>query len=115
MSSNPACQGCYINPNFNQNFNFFNPDNLKPNCLDFFNSENFRLNDKCLTTDEKDVLKNLLDAWQNFVNLPLSLPDDVLEFKDAIHRCQQIIALRVARRIDEDVWRQPTVKEEQEI
>lgn len=60
-----------------------------------------------LTIDELQILQNLKDAWDNFVKLdPKMDADFTREFNDGIHRCQQIIALRVAQRVDPLVWRQ---------
>jgi hypothetical protein len=60
-----------------------------------------------LTPVEQSVLANLLAAWNGFVSLENRSEDDDQEFKDAVHHCQQLIALRVARRVNPDIWRQP--------
>lgn len=59
-----------------------------------------------MTVTEISVLENLCNAWNEFLKIP-SLRDDVMEFKDSIHRCQQILALQVARRVEPERWRQP--------
>lgn len=60
-----------------------------------------------LTTEEKLCLQHLADAWQLFFNLVRKHPDDDKEFQTAIHDAQKLIALRVARRVNLDVWIQP--------
>jgi len=89
--------GCCLNPVFMNNWPQFNC--IQPQPL-------IKPVDGGLTWQEKDVLKYLGDAWNHFSSLQNSSTDDQDEFRDAIHRAQQIIALRVARRIDKDVWSQ---------
>jgi hypothetical protein len=60
-----------------------------------------------LTLLEQTVLANLVAAWKSFVTLEHRSGNDDQEFRDAIHRCQQLVALRVARRVDPEVWLQP--------
>ena len=60
-----------------------------------------------LTEPEKTTLLHLREAWNDFIKMDNISTDDINEFRDAIHRTQQIIATRVARRADPDVWRQP--------
>lgn len=60
-----------------------------------------------LTNEEKECLKHLADAWDLFSKMNIKHPDDDKEFKTAIHDAQKMIALRVARRIDTNVWKQP--------
>jgi len=60
-----------------------------------------------LTYDEKLVLNHLKSAWNIFVGLDKHCVLDKTEFVEAIHRAQSIIALRVARRVDVDIWSQP--------
>ena len=57
-----------------------------------------------LTLKEAFVLQALVDAWNAFVQLPDSKDSDNKAFADAIHTAQRLIALRVARRADPDVW-----------
>lgn len=59
-----------------------------------------------LTAEEKLCLKHLADAWNIFVQLEGKHPQDNSEFCQAIHDAQKMIALRVARRVDTDVWSQ---------
>lgn len=60
-----------------------------------------------LTDHEKGSLDRLVQAWNAWCDLPDRPQADDLAFMDAIHRAQALIALRVARRADPDVWRQP--------
>lgn len=60
-----------------------------------------------LTASENGVLQHLADAWNGFAALGSSTPQDADEFMRAIHQAQAIIALRVARRTDPHIWRQP--------
>ena len=60
-----------------------------------------------LTNEEKECLKHLADAWDVFSKMDIKHPDDDDEFKTAIHDAQKMIALRVARRIDTNIWKQP--------
>lgn len=62
--------------------------------------------DVALTDDEKQVLELLARAWDKFNSLDRKHPSDNSEFLDSIHRAQQIIGLRVARRVNPEVWRQ---------
>jgi hypothetical protein len=56
------------------------------------------------TADEKAVLASLVAAWQQYVALPVEHPDEIRDFTDAIHRAQDLLAIRVARRADPDTW-----------
>lgn len=60
-----------------------------------------------LTPMEHATLKHLSDAWNLF--LPMNGDDDDSrdEFRRAINRAQDIIALRVARRVNPECWLQP--------
>ena len=96
-SEQPTCMGCCLNYGFMSNW----PVIPHPPVI------NITPPDAGLTWQEKDVLKYLGDAWNHFNSLQNTSTDDQNEFRDAIHRAQQIIALRVARRVDKDVWKQP--------
>jgi hypothetical protein len=54
--------------------------------------------------DEHEVLMHLADAWNKFLSLTGNRTDDVDEFRHAIHEAQSKIALRVARRVNPEVW-----------
>jgi len=88
-TQHPTCLGCYVQPNFLQK------QEPRP----------FQL--VSLTLDEKDVLSHLAQAWEKFVALPQNSTDNLKEYQESIHRCQQLVALRVARRADPEVWTQP--------
>jgi len=60
-----------------------------------------------LSLQEQEILAHLAKAWDGFVNLDNRSDDDNREYRDAIHAAQKMIALRVARRIDAHIWRQP--------
>ena len=68
---------------------------------------NFNTGTGGLTEEEKKVLFYLKEAWGSFSELKNHVPHDLNEFNYAIHMAQQKLAMRVARRIDSDVWRQP--------
>ena len=89
-TKSPTCCGCLVDPNAN---------------LD--QKTEVIVSPESLTIAEKMVLDNLVQAWNDFVSLENRSDDDNTEFRDAIHRAQQLIALRVARRVDPDIWRQP--------
>ncbi len=60
-----------------------------------------------LTAEEERVLNHLASAYNGFAALGGHCADDVEEFMKAIHQAQCLVALRVARRADPSVWRQP--------
>jgi len=60
-----------------------------------------------LTEEETRILHLLANAWNEYVRLDKKHPDDNDDFKRAIHQAQQLIALRVARRVDPLIWKQP--------
>lgn len=66
-----------------------------------------RLTDVKLRRAESEILDRLADAWNAWCGLGSRSPDDDREFQDAIHRAQTLVALRVARRADPQVWRCP--------
>ena len=49
-----------------------------------------------LTADERRVVDCLADAWNAFLDLPSEHPDDLGEFRFAIHAAQRIILSRPA-------------------
>jgi hypothetical protein len=57
-----------------------------------------------LTAAERRVLDALVLAWEQFIQLGDPHPDDRDEFKRAIHAAQNIVAFRVARRVDPEAW-----------
>lgn len=53
-----------------------------------------------LTFEEQKVMGSLVDAWNEFRKLPTQHPSEIDEFCEGIHRCQNLLAMRVARRAD---------------
>ena len=54
--------------------------------------------DAAYTDGERRVMDHLVVAWNLYVGLPRDHPDDVPDFKDAIHTCQRIVLANVALR-----------------
>jgi len=68
--------------------------------------ENRVQNSPGLTEYEKKCLNHLVKAWEIFNALQEKHPQDNAEFCEAIHDAQKMLALRVARRINNDIWSQ---------
>lgn len=58
-----------------------------------------------LADKELLILDRLALAWSTFLDLPGIDDDDLNDFRRAIHEAQRIIAFRVARRIQPEIWR----------
>ena len=86
-----ACMGCFVN---------YPTQWMQPDYPKFINNE------LALTDKEKECLALLAESWKIFVELDAKHPQDDSEFCTALHDAQKMIALRVARRIDKDVWSQ---------
>lgn len=54
--------------------------------------------------DEQKVLDSLVEAWNCFVKLSSTHPDDTDDFRRSIHECQRIMGNRQLRRTDPDRW-----------
>jgi len=93
--------GCCLNPGFICNCNMID----FPIKLSQFSFPTIPLTS--LTDEEKELLRKLGECWNLFISLDKRSSTDITEFIDSIHRCQQIVALRVARRVDPEVWAQP--------
>jgi hypothetical protein len=52
-----------------------------------------------LTQDEREVMDRLMDAFRLFHRLTKEHPDELRDFVDGLHRCQDVLAVRVCRRI----------------
>jgi len=52
-----------------------------------------------LTQDEREVMDRLMDAYRLFHRLTKEHPDELRDFVDGLHRCQDVLAVRVFRRI----------------
>lgn len=59
-----------------------------------------------LTKEEKEVAALLGLAFSKYSKLDGKNPTEELEFVNAIHTCQYLIAKRVALRVDPDFWEQ---------
>ena len=53
---------------------------------------------------EQEVLDALVAAWNSFVKLAPTHPDDTDDFRRSIHECQRIMGMKQLRRIDPDRW-----------
>lgn len=51
-----------------------------------------------LTTQEREVVDRLVDAWNAFVALPVEHADDSDEFRRAIHAANAKVLMRPGRR-----------------
>jgi hypothetical protein len=58
-----------------------------------------------LSEAEKEVLRLLAEAWNVFISLEGKVDFDNTEFAYAIHKAQSLVAMRVARRVNPEVWR----------
>jgi hypothetical protein len=119
-----TCMGCCLNPGFinpyapyiNPNFFTHDPYYYNPPQLNLFQQlqqqqvfPTFIVNlaPAKLTQEETDLLKKLGESYNLYCSLDRRSDADNMEFVDALHRLQQIIALRVARRVNPEVWAQP--------
>lgn len=95
MIENPVCMGCCVNSQFpHYAWNYPQQEQQTPSIL-------------ALTDQEKLVLTKSVETFNAFMSLDKRRECDCTEFTDAIHRIQQLIALRVARRVNPEVWTQP--------
>ena len=67
---------------------------------------------KVLTPRELEVLEHLAHAWNLYLLMLPSHPDEQADMRRAIHAAQGIIGMRVARRVDPAVWGQEEEGEE---
>lgn len=109
-----ACQGCCLNPGFINPYPFThdpffyhqpNPFQLSPLPALFSTINTTDL--VKLTPEERELLQRLGEVYNLYTALDKRSEADNKEFVDALHRLQQLVALRVARRVDPDVWSQP--------
>jgi len=120
-AAQPVCMGCCLNPGFINPFGpYINPNPFTydpfqyqtPQPLPFQPPQSYptfidNLTGVKLTPEETDLLKNLGNTYNLYCSLDKRSEADNKEFVDALHRLQQIIALRVARRVNPEVWAQP--------
>jgi len=57
-----------------------------------------------LTDAEEAVMDTLVAAAEGYMSLPVQHPTEQAEFVDAIHRCQDLMAVRIARRLYPQGW-----------
>lgn len=60
--------------------------------------------DNGLTDDEQIVMDKLMDAYSAFIRLAREHPDEMRDFVDGVHRCQDVLAVRICRRIYPKGW-----------
>lgn len=101
MTEQSVCLGCHVQPLWWNNFvtNPYTPEAAPAPAAD-----------AGLTDNERRVLYHLATAWNEFSVMGRKCSADDQEFIDAIHKAQQLIALRVARRANPDIWAQGSVK-----
>jgi len=103
----PVCLGCCVNPIWPGHWPYFTPPSEGYKFPEIKIPEIDILAGVKLTVQEQEILKKLVEAFSLFTNLENRSDADNKEFVDAVHRAQQLIALRVARRINPEVWYQP--------
>lgn len=59
-----------------------------------------------LTDEEGVVMDSLIRAVEAFAKLPEQHPSEINEFIAGIHKCQDLMAVRIARRLFPDGWPQ---------
>lgn len=101
-----ACMGCFVNPPLN--WLPYGPDyaHQQPPTFCYDGLRCPHTPQPGLTGLEKECLNHLVEAWNLFVQMDNKHPQDNPEFCQAIHDAQKMLALRVARRVDTDVWSQ---------
>jgi len=57
-----------------------------------------------LTNAEGEVMDNLIAAWKAYAKLPCQHPDELRDFADPIHRLQDLLTIRIARREYPNGW-----------
>jgi len=61
-------------------------------------------NETGLTEEEQVVMDSLVEAFRTYSLLPRSHKDEMGEFVLSIHRLQDLLAVRVARRLYPNGW-----------
>ena len=59
---------------------------------------------KTLTKSECNILNNIVDVWEGYLKLSKQHPDDIEEFRHAIHTLQYLIMIREVRRNHSDAF-----------
>lgn len=107
MTELSACYGCFVKTSFDVLPNDFEFNhNLLKNSFDSSFTNSFE--EPSLRDKEELILTYLAKAWEEFSNLENKHPMDDNEFCTAIHDAQKMIALRVARRANPEIWKQFT-------
>lgn len=88
------CMGCFV-----KDFDFNKMDKYGPTII----LQN--INEIKLTKEECEILLLLAQVWNKYLALPGKQPNDDQEFMQKIHDLQARIGLRVAQRVDVDVWK----------
>lgn len=57
-----------------------------------------------LTEQEGAVMDSLVGAWNGFILLEVQNPMDRTDFCNAINKCQDLLATRIARRLYPEGW-----------
>lgn len=57
-----------------------------------------------MTPEEQKISDHIVEAWNGFVKLKQTHPDDLNDFKDAAHTMQRILGTRILRRDYPDFW-----------
>jgi len=69
------------------------------------------MSEHLLTLHEASILSDLAEAWNRYTLLPDHGPDDVNDFKKAVHDAQRIVLARTGRRQLQGVEDNGTIKE----
>ena len=57
-----------------------------------------------VTTNEEEILTDLVNAWNKFRKLESQHPDELEDFANGIHKCQYVLAMRFARESRPDLF-----------
>ena len=57
-----------------------------------------------LTLQEQEVMDKLIECHRAFIGLERQHPDEMRDFIDGMHRIQDLLAVRVVRRLYPDGW-----------
>lgn len=70
-----------------------------PRCSGFNNEVDAATHElKCYASEERRVSDALVEAWNEYVELPSQHRDDIEEFRHSLHRLQHLLMVRVVRR-----------------
>jgi hypothetical protein len=57
-----------------------------------------------LSEQERRVLALTVEVWNEYTKLEEIHPDEFIELKGFVHQIQYLMARRVARRVDPEIW-----------